>query len=109
MNTPAATLRKICPYITAGSVNVSVITGPNGEPPGAKMTPCQCLGSECHLWVHDANQPSETGDCAHNVNALLMSMLLQTLMNLQAISLATAQKAGVEIGTQNQGEQKSPN
>lgn len=96
MNAPQPTQRKSCPFLTAGTITVSNIVDADGRPPGAKLTPIQCLGDACHMWIHDPRLPSTTGDCSMKVGAYLnanVAGMVGQLTNLVALS---AKKLGVE-------------
>lgn len=103
------TARKICPYLTAGTVQVSNIVGPGGEKPGATISPIQCLGAQCHLWEHDARLPAETGDCSMKLTAVFSATGAMQIGQLVQLVARIAIKAGVEGVTLEDPTTVSPN
>lgn len=96
MNSPQPTSRKICPYLTAGTVQVSSLVGAAGEKPGATISPIQCLGPQCHMWEHDSRLPAETGDCSMKLTAVFSATSAVTAQQLVQLLARVAVKAGVE-------------
>jgi hypothetical protein len=70
-NTPNATPRRICPLLTAGTVKTATVVAPGEADPHTTLTPIQCIGPACQLWVHEANP--EIGECGIGLTAVFTS------------------------------------
>lgn len=100
-NNPVATPRKICPLLTTGTVKTSAVLAPGDAAGTTTLTPIQCLGPACQVWVHDARLNPETGECGLNLAALFsattatqVAEMNNNLVTLGNLVTHVAQKMG---------------